>query len=141
MKNKIDKRSKEYKDSLKASKPSEGLGDTIEKITEATGIKTIVKALFGEDCGCEERKAKLNAMFKYRRRVECLEESEFNYLSNLYPRLQSVLGNTDQKELLLIYNRIFNEKRQPTQCSTCWQDILKSIRKVYDEYIKEKGDN
>ncbi len=34
----LDKRSKEYKE-WKKQQPSEGLGDTIEKITEATGIK------------------------------------------------------------------------------------------------------
>jgi hypothetical protein len=36
------------------------LGDLIEKITTVTGIKWLTKKLFGEDCGCEERKNKLN---------------------------------------------------------------------------------
>lgn len=42
---------------------SKGLGDTIEKITAATGIKKVVDKISeatGKDCGCEERKAKLN---------------------------------------------------------------------------------
>jgi len=43
---------------------SQGLGDTIEKITIATGIKKVVKNISGalgiKDCGCEERKARLN---------------------------------------------------------------------------------
>lgn len=42
---------------------SKGLGDTIEKITTATGIKKVVDKISeatGKDCGCEERKAKLN---------------------------------------------------------------------------------
>jgi hypothetical protein len=42
---------------------SKGLGDTIEKITAATGIKkavdTVSKAT-GKDCGCGARKEKLN---------------------------------------------------------------------------------
>jgi len=42
---------------------SKGLGDTIEKITTATGIKkavdTVSKAT-GKDCGCGARKEKLN---------------------------------------------------------------------------------
>jgi hypothetical protein len=42
---------------------SQGLGDTIEKITAATGIKyaveTIAKAT-GKECGCPERKAAMN---------------------------------------------------------------------------------
>ena len=37
-----------------------GVGDTIARITKATGIEKAVKAVIGEDCGCEERKNKLN---------------------------------------------------------------------------------
>ena len=40
-----DKRTKEYKE----WKVSQGLGDTIEKVTEATGIKKAVKWAMGED--------------------------------------------------------------------------------------------
>ena len=36
------------------------LGNLVESITKFTGIKWIVKRIFGEDCGCEERKDKLN---------------------------------------------------------------------------------
>jgi hypothetical protein len=32
---------------------SKGLGDTIAKITEATGIDKAVKFIAGEDCGCD----------------------------------------------------------------------------------------
>jgi len=42
---------------------SQGLGDTIEKITKATGIKTVVDNIAkatGKDCGCGKRKADLN---------------------------------------------------------------------------------
>ena len=39
------------------------LGNAIEKVTTATGIKTVVDAVAkktGKDCGCAARKAKLN---------------------------------------------------------------------------------
>ncbi len=39
---KLDKRTKEYKEWKKKQK-AEGLGDIVEKITEATGIKNVVK--------------------------------------------------------------------------------------------------
>ena len=71
----LDKRTKEYKE-WKAEQASEGLGDTIEKITEATGIKKMVKWLAGEDCGCEERKEALNKVWRYRK-TKCLTESEY----------------------------------------------------------------
>ncbi len=36
------------------------LGDFIELITTYTGIKWLVKKIWGEDCGCDDRKNKLN---------------------------------------------------------------------------------
>ena len=47
---------------------SKGLGDTIEKITKATGIKKVVEKISkatNKDCGCTERKDKLNELFPY----------------------------------------------------------------------------
>jgi hypothetical protein len=46
---------------------SKGLGDTIEKITTATGIKKVVQAVTkDETCApCEARKNKLNEIFPY----------------------------------------------------------------------------
>ena len=47
---------------------SKGLGDTIEKITEFTGIKSLVQAITKEeeDCGCNKRKNWLNKQFPYK---------------------------------------------------------------------------
>ena len=45
---------------------SKGLGDTIEKITEATGIKKTVKKISGDDCGCNKRKKQLNKILPYK---------------------------------------------------------------------------
>ena len=60
-----DKRTKEYKE-WKALQPSEGLGDTIEKVLDNPVGKALKKLIFkdGEDCGCEERKKKLNKAFE-----------------------------------------------------------------------------
>ncbi len=47
---------------------SKGLGDTIEKITTATGIKKVVETVAkatGKDCGCKERRDALNRAFPY----------------------------------------------------------------------------
>jgi len=49
---------------------SKGLGDTIEKITKATGIKKVVDTISkatGKDCGCEDRKETLNKRFPYKK--------------------------------------------------------------------------
>ena len=49
---------------------SKGLGDSIEKITKATGIKKVVETLsnaMGKDCGCKDRKELLNKKFPYKK--------------------------------------------------------------------------
>jgi hypothetical protein len=43
----------------------EGLGDLVAKVTQATGIKAVVEAVAGKDCGCAERQQKLNQMFPF----------------------------------------------------------------------------
>ncbi len=45
---------------------SKGLGDTIDKITTATGIKKVVNKVTGGGCGCGKRKAALNKAFPYK---------------------------------------------------------------------------
>jgi hypothetical protein len=50
---------------------SKGFGDTIAKITKATGIKAVVDAVSeatGRDCGCEERQSSLNKMIPYKQK-------------------------------------------------------------------------
>ena len=52
-------------------KKSKGLGDTIEKFTHATGLNTFAdmaaKLIGKDDCGCGDRKDKLNEMFPYKK--------------------------------------------------------------------------
>jgi hypothetical protein len=52
----------------KEQEKSKGLGDTIAKITEATGIKKVVETVVkvtGKDCGCGKRQDTLNRLFPY----------------------------------------------------------------------------
>ncbi len=50
---------------MKLEKESKGLGDTISKITQATGIATIVKAVI-PNCGCDKRQEWLNKKIPYK---------------------------------------------------------------------------
>jgi hypothetical protein len=43
---------------------SRGLGDSIFKITQVTGIKAAVDSVT-EDCGCNKRRDALNRVFPY----------------------------------------------------------------------------
>ena len=47
---------------------AKGLGDSIEKITKATGINKVVNKISEvtkKDCGCSKRKETLNRLFPY----------------------------------------------------------------------------
>ena len=84
-----------------AKRKSKGLGDTIEAITEVTGIKAGVEALskaLDWDCGCDERKEKLNALFPYRK-PNCLSEEDYNYLKDFFATNQNQLHLNMQREL------------------------------------------
>ena len=50
------------------NKKSKGLGDTVAKITKATGIKKVVDTVakkLKKDCGCNKRQDTLNRLFPY----------------------------------------------------------------------------
>ena len=50
---------------------SKGLGDSIEKVTKATGLKSLMDISMGitgiKDCGCNKRKNWLNKQFPYKK--------------------------------------------------------------------------
>lgn len=54
---------------MKTYTRSRGLGDSIRKVTKATGVervvKTVTRAVGIEDCGCDKRQDTLNRVFPY----------------------------------------------------------------------------
>ena len=134
----LDKRTKEYKDWIASrdasvSEESSGLGDTVQKITKATGIEAAVKFLAGEDCGCSERKESLNKLFPYNK-PECLTEEEYNYLVSEMKVAKNVINQTTQLKMLKIYNRVFHQRKSPTSCGSCFKPVYDTLRKLINEY-------
>lgn len=120
-----------------AKKKAQGFGDTLEQITEATGIKKAVEMFTkatGIDCKCEERKAKLNELFSYTRKVNCLTESDYNVLTGLIDPKKSSLTAEEQKQLSDIYFNVFNYRLQLSSCGSCWAGKVQELRQVYNEY-------
>ena len=117
------------------TKKAEGLGDSVEQVLEASGISKVAKFILGEDCGCEERKAKLNRMFPYKK-PNCLLEYEYEFLNDFYNReRQNTISVSQQKVLSEIYQRVFNQRVQmSSSCGSCWRDTISKLKKVYDEY-------
>jgi actin-related protein len=129
-----DKRTKEYKEwKAKHTQASEGLGDTVEKITKATGIKKAVKFIAGEDCGCDERKVKLNKMFRYKK-PECLSESEFDLIKMAVDTKKNKWTPEEQETYKNIYERIFKTKVECTPCSF-GKVVWKDLQAVYNQYL------
>jgi len=116
---------------------SKGLGDTVAKITEATGIDKLVKFIAGEDCGCDERKEKLNKLFPYAKPL-CLTEDEFNTLDTYFKQNTNTLTSDEQTSLIAINNRVLNQKLTFSTCSSCLRDLVSKLRVIYNEYSPEQ---
>lgn len=130
-----DKRTKAYKEwKAKYDAEAKGLGDTAEQVFEKTGIKKAVKFLAGEDCGCDKRKDMLNQIFPYQK-PNCLTEEEFNFLADRVGKLNRVTPE-EQQTILDIYNRVFNDSQQLTNCSSCFlNNVWKKLERIYQEYL------
>lgn len=71
---------------------SKGLGDTIAKITEATGIDKLVDKVTDvlgiEDCGCAGRREALNNAFPYQNnkphQIELVAQNIADFTSGIY---------------------------------------------------------
>lgn len=108
---------------------NKGLGDVIEKVTEATGIKAVVEAIT-DDCGCAARKETLNDLFP-NRKLNDLSVEDFEYLTEFFSRENTSVDMVTQKELVRIYNGVFNAKRKVSNCSPCVATIVRELKRVY----------
>ena len=133
-----DKRTKRYKEWVaRYESSSSGVGDTVERITKATGIKRAVEFVAGEDCGCDKRKDKLNYLFPYNK-PNCFTEQEFDYLEGIFSdkiwQRRSPDGEQVRK-IYSIYNRVFNVSDTPSGCGSCVLNRLNKLERLYKEYL------
>jgi hypothetical protein len=120
------------------------LGDAVEKVTTVTGIKSLVKYLAGEDCGCDERQEDLNewgnkiqskiATLFRRNNIKTLTPDEYEYLDKFFSAPQHSIKASEQYRMLEINNRVFSQKLQYSTCGSCIQDMIRNIKNVYDAY-------
>ncbi len=110
------------------TKQSKGLGDSIEKALKATGIDKVAKKVLGEDCGCEERKEKLNKLFPY---VRQFTEDEIKIYEDVIARTKGTITGKDQAILVRLYNKVFKANKQTSSCTPCVMETLGKLKKVY----------
>ena len=145
----IDKRSKDYREykEWKASKRSEdynklkqnvetqskGVGDTVAKITKATGVDKLVKFIAGEDCGCDERQVKLNKLFTYKK-INCISEDDYTYLNDFINSNPRKVTHNQKVRLIKIHNNVFNMNQRVTSCEPCIIGIVNKLKKYLEVY-------
>ena len=126
---KLDKRTKKYKDwkaNFEATK--KGVGDKIEQFTEATGIKALVHAIAGDNCGCEQRKESINKIFG---KVECLTDEEYEFLTTVFESTSKIKPET-QIRMKEIFERVY-KKKLTASCLSCSfiAEIYKPLKRLY----------
>ncbi len=107
-----------------------GLGDKIEKFTEATGIKAVVEAIT-DDCGCAARKESLNKLFP-NRKLNDLSLESYDWLKVWFSQPRSAVKPSEQQKLVDIYNEVFNAKRVVSNCSPCIASVNRELKSIYE---------
>lgn len=116
-------------------KSMQGIGDIVEKITEATGIKAIV----GDCLECTERKFLLNRLFPFKRVTKLMtEEHKQEFILFLEDCGNRVLENrvTDISNYVPFLNSLYAEYFGITieichNCSGIHKAIIKDLNKLY----------
>ena len=122
-----DRRSKEFrlmKEEFASQKEIRGLGDVVEAFTKATGIKAVVDKVsdvLGVDCGCDERREKLNNLLpRGRKQVRCMTDEEYTeYGLFMNTRKKGRLEADEVKYLMSLYTKIYNRKWAKVRCTQC----------------------
>ena len=121
--------------SKKTTKKSKGLGDTIEKVTKATGIDKIVEAVAGDDCGCQDRKDKLNQMFPYYR---TFDEADFKLYEERIKPIGSQISGSEQRLAIDLYQRVTGRRQTFSSCASCVIKMLEELQTIYDHSCGEE---
>ena len=120
---------------------SKGLGDKIAAVTKATGIEKVVKTFFGDDCGCDERRDRLNKMFPSRKVVQMDEEQIvfFRDVIQVKYRTHANLGRDIGDKFYQLYQDVFGVKKTKTSCSSCNKNMYIELLKVYESTCTNDG--
>ena len=116
-------------------KKNKGLGDLIDSITTKTGIKKGVKMLFGDSCGCEERRKKLNNLYPNFKNIRPFTNDEKKVYESIIPEIDKTQRiTTDQKTALnVLYRGVFETNAKWSSCGSCNQKTIHNLKKIYEK--------
>ena len=117
---------------------NQGLGDKVAAITKATGIEKIVKTFFGDDCGCDERRDRLNKMFS--RPVKMMDSAQRKFFEEeimaRYKKSQSLTRHVGDA-FYKLYEELLNKKKSRTTCASCNKNMYIELLKIYESSCDE----
>jgi len=121
------------------SSKRKGLGDDIAAITKATGIEKVVKTFFGDDCGCEKRRDRLNKMFPHETvKMMDAEQKKFfeDEIMTKYKSGQNLTKHVGN-EFYLLYENLLGQKKQKSKCVSCNKNMYIKLLKIYEASCDE----
>ena len=117
-----------------SEKNSKGLGDRVANFTKKTGIDKLVHAVV-EDCGCEERQKKLNALFPGRN--VAMDPDDVEAWELLQPSVErGRLNRVETRAMYDIYNRTFNANAKPCNCTGKNKAMVEKLERAYEYSCK-----
>jgi hypothetical protein len=115
----------------KYTRRSKGLGDTVEKVLEVTGVAEVAKAVLGDDCGCDKRKRWLNVAFPYA--VPMNEVQKTLWQTTFANRKEGeVMKGADIAILEGLYADVLKRRRKVQGCGSCLASMLQELQGAYE---------
>ena len=107
-------------------------------MTKATGIDKLVHSVV-EDCGCEERQKKLNALFPGRK--VAMDSQDVPRWEELLPDIERSkkghrLNRAQVRTVYDIYNRTFNANEKPCSCTGKNRQMVEKLERAYEYSCK-----
>ncbi len=119
------------------------MGDVVEDVLNSAPVKPVTEAVKkliwkdGEDCGCEERKERLNNIkFSRSKKPRCLTEYDYIAMKQILPKIGSYVEYGDMERIARAHASVFNYHFAGT-CSSCGsrnRAIIDDMKKILKEY-------
>lgn len=128
-------------------KKVEGLGDAVEAVTEATGVKKAVEWFSektGVDCGCDKRKERLNNLVRFKKKSitpKCFNKEQFDQFSSVveYTEKNKLINGKHRLIIRDLHAELFHHRPQ-NPCGSCgnvWKNWYIDLKELYNTYTNE----